>query len=207
MKEFLKTTIVGGALFLLPVALVLAILGHAMKIAILAAQPVSNMLHLDQVGKIAGASIVSAVAVILLVLASFVASIVARTGIGSRISAWFEHSFLGGLPQYQMVKSMTEGLAQAEGASDEFKPVLVGDEGGWEIGYLLEALDDGWMAVFVPQAPTPLAGNVKYFPGDRVRPLNITMLQARAIVKNIGIGSAAVLRGTNLSQPAASSLR
>jgi uncharacterized membrane protein len=199
MKEFLKTTLIGGALFLLPVALVLAILGHALKIAIEAARPISSFLHFDHIGKIAGMGIVTIVAIILLVLVSFVAGVLARTKAGSRISGWFEKSFLGGLPQYQMVKSMAQGLAQAEGASDDFKPVLVGGEGGWQIGYLLETLEDDWVAVFVPQAPTPLAGNVMYFPSDRVRPLNITMLQARAIVKNIGIGSATALQGANLS--------
>jgi uncharacterized membrane protein len=33
MKEFLKATIIGGVLFLLPVALVLLILDHAMRLA------------------------------------------------------------------------------------------------------------------------------------------------------------------------------
>jgi hypothetical protein len=32
MKEFLKTAIVGGVLFLLPVSLVLLVLNHAMRI-------------------------------------------------------------------------------------------------------------------------------------------------------------------------------
>jgi len=203
MKAFLKTTIVGGALFLLPVALVLAILGHALRIAIKAALPIVNFLHFDQIGKALGVGLVTTVAVILLVLVSFVAGMVARTKAGSRISGWFEKSFLSGVPQYQMVKSVAEGLSQAEGTSNDFKPVLVSSEGGWQIGYLLEQLENNWVAVFVPQAPTPLAGNVRYFPGDRVRPLHITMLQARAIVKNIGVGSATALRGVNLSPPGA----
>ena len=201
MKEFLKTTIIGGALFLLPAALVLVILGHALRIAIKAAQPVSDLLHLEQMGKVAGVGIVTALAVVLLVLVSFVAGLLARTRLGSRIRDWVEHSFLGGLPQYQMVKSMAEGLVQAEGASGEFKPVLVGCEGGWQIGYILEPLANNWVAVFLPQAPTPMTGSVRYFPADRVRPLNITMLQARTVVKNIGIGSAGVLQGVNLSPP------
>lgn len=125
MKEFLKTTIIGGALFLLPVALVLVILSHAMRFAVKAALPVSHALHIDQMGKVAGVGIVTALAVGLLIIISFVAGVVARTRVGSRISAWFENSVLGGLPQYQMVKSMAQGLAQVEGNSDEFKPVLV----------------------------------------------------------------------------------
>ncbi|QIO31805.1 DUF502 domain-containing protein [Bradyrhizobium sp. 1(2017)] len=198
MKQFLKTTVIGGALFLLPLALVLVILGHAMRIAVQAALPVSHWLHFDEVGKIAGVGIVTILAAILLVLVSFLAGVVARTRVGANASAWFENSFLGGMPQYQMVKSMAQGLAQAETASDEFKPVLVSAEGGWQIGYLLEALENNWMVVFVPQAPTPLVGNVRYYPGEHVRPLDITMLQARTIVKNIGIGSAAALRGQDL---------
>jgi uncharacterized membrane protein len=137
---------------------------------------------------------------VLLILASFVAGVVARTKVGSGVSAWVEKSVLGGLPQYQMVKSMARGLASAEGASDQFKPVLVSADGGWQIGYLLETLENDWVAVFVPQAPTPLAGNIKYFRSDRIRPLGITMLQARAIVTNIGIGSAAALKNENLAR-------
>jgi uncharacterized membrane protein len=101
-----------------------------------------------------------------------------------------------------MAKSMAQGLAQAQDASDEFKPVLVSAEGGWQIGYLLETLENDWEAVFVPQAPTPLAGNVRYYLRDRIRPLSISMLQARAIVTNIGIGSATALKGENLGRPA-----
>lgn len=177
MKEFLKTTIIGGALFLLPVALVLAVLGHAMRIAAKAALPISHALNFDQVGEIAGVGIVTILAVALLILIAFVAGVVARTTAGTRLSAWFEESFLGNLPQYQMMKSMAQGLTHAEGIIDEFKSVLVKAEGGWEIGYLLEELGNDWATVFLPQAPTPLAGNVRYYPGDCIRPLNISMLQ------------------------------
>ena len=111
---------------------------------------------------------------------------------------WFENSLLGGLPQYQLVKSMAEGLAHVESA-EGVNPVLVSIEGGWQIGYLLEPLENGWVTVFLPQAPTPMSGNVMYLPADRVRPLGITMAQAMAIVKRMGVGSANVLRGADLT--------
>lgn len=201
MKEFLKTTIVGGVVFLLPVALVLAVLDHAFRIAVKAAQPISHGLHLDQLGKIAGIGIVTTLAVLLLVLISFIAGLVARTRAGSRISAWFERSFLGSSPQYQMVKSVAQSLAEVETTSNDLKPVLVSTDGGWQIGYLLEPLENGWVAVFMPQAPTPTSGSIRYFPAGRIRPLELTMLQARTLVKNIGIGSAEALQGADLDPP------
>jgi predicted Na+-dependent transporter len=125
---------------------------------------------------------------------------VVRTVAGRGITRWFERSFLGGLPQYQMMKSMAEGLAQVEQA-DGVSPALVCIEEGWQIGYLLEPLAQGWVAVFLPQAPTPVSGNVMYLPAERVRLSKITMTEAMAIVKRMGIGSAAALRDVDLTLP------
>ena len=130
-----------------------------------------------------------------------IAGLFARTHPGKRIMRWSENSLLGGLPQYRLVKSMAEGLAQVESA-DGVNPALVNVEGGWQIGYLLEPLENGWVTVFVPQAPTPLSGNVMYLPADRVRSLDITMIQAMSVVKRMGVGSAQALRGTDLTLPA-----
>ena len=88
---------------------------------------------------------------------------------------------------------MAEGLAHIESASG-LKPALVSIEDGWQIGYLLEQLENDWVAVFLPQAPTPMSGNIMYFPANRVRPLGITMVQAMSIVKAIGVGSGAALQ-------------
>jgi uncharacterized membrane protein len=95
---------------------------------------------------------------------------------------------------------MAEGLAHIESASG-LKPALVSIEDGWQIGYLLEKLENDWVAVFLPQAPTPMSGNIMYFPISRVRPLGITMIQAMSIVKGIGAGSGAALRGVDLTLP------
>jgi uncharacterized membrane protein len=200
MKEFVKTTVIGGVLFLLPVAVLLIVLGHAMRLADKVAVPISKSLHLDNFGDVAGASAATVIAVLVLIVLSFGAGLIARTEFGVGVSRRFETSILGGLPQYQMIKSMAEGLAQVESAKG-VRPALVSIEDGWQIGYLLEALENGWVAVFLPQAPTPMSGNVMYFPTERVRPLNLTMIQAMSLVKQIGVGSAKALRGVDLRQP------
>ena len=165
------------------------------------AEPISKSLHLDHlVG--AGVGTVTVLSVALLVLVSFAAGIVARTAAGRRITRWSESSFLGRFPHYQVLKSMAEGLAHIENASG-LKPVLVNIEDAWQIGYLLEQLENDSVAVFLPQAPTPMSGNLMYLPADRVRPLDITMVQARSIVKAMGVGSSSALRGVDLTLPTA----
>jgi uncharacterized membrane protein len=197
LRAFLKATIVGGVLFLLPLVLILAILGHALRLASRLVQPISDKFHLEHA---AGISAVTGLAILLLVIVSFLAGIVARTSLGRRSSAWVENSLLGGLPQYRMFKSVAEGLVQIESASS-LQPALISVDDGWQIGYVLERLENDWVAVFLPQAPTPMSGNVMYLPAARIRPLDITMIQAMSIVKHIGSGSAAALRGVDLTPP------
>jgi uncharacterized membrane protein len=196
MTAFLKTTIVGGVLFLLPLAIVLILLGYAFRLASMVAQPLSDRLQLHW----SGVGLVTILSALVLVIVSFGAGIAARSYLGKRVTRWFENSLLGRLPQYQMVKSMAEGLAQLENASG-IKPALISIEGGWQLGYLLEPLENGWLSVFLPQAPTPMSGNIMYLPADRVRPLGITMVDAMTIIKRIGVGSGEALRGTDLKLP------
>lgn len=198
LGRVLKATIVGGLLFLFPVALIMLALGYAMQLAVKIAKPISDLLPVDVPVGVGGITVVAA---LLLVLLSFVAGLVARTNAGKCLMRWFENSILGGLPQYRLVKSMAEGLAQVE-STEGVHPALVNIEGGWQIGYLLEPLENGWVTVFLPQAPTPMSGNVMYLPADRVRPLGITMVEAMAIVKRIGVGSTKALRGADLTLPA-----
>src|SRR5262245_58083228 len=197
LAEFSKATIAGGLLFLLPVILLVIVLGHAMRLAGKVAQPISEVLHVDNIIGVGG---VTVLAVLVLIFLSFLAGLVARTNGGKRIMRWSETSLLGGLPQYQLVKTMAEGLAHVESAKGA-SPALVSIEGGWQIGYLLEPLANGWVTVFLPQAPTPMSGNVMYLPADRVQPLGINMVQAMAIVKSLGVGSAKALRGADLTLP------
>ena len=195
LKKFLKTTIIGGLLFLVPVILLLVILGHAMRLVDKVAAPIAAEFPVHE---IAGVAVASVVAVLVLLVLAFFAGLVARTDTGRAVMRWFEESLLGGLPQYRMMKTMAEGLAQVEDASG-IKPALVSIEGGWQIGYVLEEMHAGWIAVFLPQAPTPMSGNVMYMPSDRVRPLDMPIGEAMMLVKRLGVGSAKALQRADLT--------
>ncbi|HET9686131.1 MAG TPA: DUF502 domain-containing protein [Pseudolabrys sp.] len=197
--KVLKTTIVGGLLFLLPLVLVVLLLSHALRFAGKAVGPISEFLTLD---KVFGPAAEESLAVLILVFISLAAGLIARTRFGRDIMRRTENSFLGGLPQYRLVKSVAEGFAQIENA-ENLKPVLVNIEEGWQIGYLLESLQTGWVVVFLPQAPTPMSGNVMYLPEGRVRPLAISMVETMSLVKHMGIGSSKALATADLALPKA----
>lgn len=194
IKSFLKATLVGGCMFLVPVVLVLVVAGKGMQFAGRIAVPMAQALPVSHVGGVAVATLIAAT--ILLVIA-LLAGLAARTGPGRRLTHWFEESLLGGLPQYRMVKSLAEGLTQIE-SGDGMQPVLMRGDEGWMLGYQVEVLPGDWRVVFLPASPTPMSGNVLYVEGTRVQPLAISMREAMVLVKRLGIGSAESLRGIAL---------
>jgi len=197
LARMVQTTIFGGLLFLLPLVLVAILLGHAIRLAGKVSKPLTDTLQVDAV---IGSGGEEALAILMLVGISILAGLFARTKAARTMMRWAETSFLGGLPQYQMVKSMAEGLAQVEGA-DGARPALINIEEAWQLGYVLETLGNGWVAVFLPQAPTPLSGNAMYLPEERVRPLTITMAHAMTLVKRMGLGSTEALRDADFALP------
>jgi uncharacterized membrane protein len=188
-----KATLLGGLAFLLPLVVVLIILGKAMTFSAHVMEPVIKHLPPSPFT----ASLVGAASLVALIVISLLAGLVAHTRIASRVIEKLEDTVLGGIPQYQFAKSAASSFAQLE-QSEGLEPVLVSIEDGWQLGYQIEALHDGWVAVMLPQSPTPMSGNVMYFSADRIRKLDITMMQAMSIVKRLGAGSAEALKTTQL---------
>jgi uncharacterized membrane protein len=194
IKSFLKTTFVGGLVFLVPVVLLAVLLRYAMQLADKVAKPIAALLPVSQIG---GVAVPTVIAVSILVLIAFLAGLLSRTPVGRRITHWFEESILGGLPQYRMVKSLADGLTQIE-SDDGIQPVLMRGDDGWMLGYQMEELPGGWRVVFLPASPTPMSGNVLYVEAAKVRALDITMREAMQLVKRMGIGSASALQTVQL---------
>jgi hypothetical protein len=92
-------------LFLLLLVLVVLLLSHAVRFAGKAVCPISEFLTLD---KMFGPAAEEILAVLMLVIISVAAGLIAR--FGRNVMRWTENSFLGGLPQYRLVKSVAEGL-------------------------------------------------------------------------------------------------
>ena len=204
MAAFLKTTILGGILFLLPLAIVLMILGYPARARGNGGEADCRQARGTKAGAMtwpaSGLSPCSR---------SWCWSLFRLAPawspapyLGARMTRWFENSLLGRLPQYQMLKSMAEGLVQLETASG-IKPALINIE---------DALADGLPA----RAARRTAGRVSFCPRRRhrcpatscicrptaCRPLDLTMVDAMAIIKRIGVGSGDALRGVDLKLPA-----
>jgi uncharacterized membrane protein len=72
--------------------------------------------------------------------------------------------------------------------------ILVRIEDAWQIGFLMERMEDGQVVVFVPGAPGVSSGSVYFMTPERIRPLDVPMSQAVSCLRRLGRGSAALIR-------------
>jgi uncharacterized membrane protein len=185
----LTTTLIGGVVFLLPLVVVLAVVGHALQIAI---QAVSPLVQALPQGHVAGIAVATVAAVLLLVALCYGAGVLARAALGRRLSTSFEDKLTTVYPRYHVIKAMSQGLHGAIG-QQLLRPVLVGFDEQQQIGYDIERLADGRAVVFVPGAPDAWSGSVLLVDAGRLQPLAIDPTALARALQGMGRGLGALL--------------
>jgi len=199
--RFLRTTLTGGILFLLPIIIVVVILDKALVIANQIVAPLAN--HLP-VHSLIGLETPKLLAIGLLILFCFLAGFCARVVIAQKAVNWLEEAVLSNVPGYEFIKSASRSFFAVEKEQDH-SVVLARIGDAWQIAFLVERLEGGHVAVFVPNAPSPQSGQVYFMTEDRTRHVEIPRTAALKCLTRYGMGSTALL-GNRLEEPAATAL-
>ncbi|MGD2011380.1 MAG: hypothetical protein PVI76_09805, partial [Desulfobacterales bacterium] len=93
----MKTTILGGILFLVPIVIFIAIIGKALELSNTIAVPLAEGLIVDSVGDL---MVVHLIALTILLLFCFVAGLAAKTSLARRLVGKLENKFLDKIPAY-----------------------------------------------------------------------------------------------------------
>jgi len=189
--SFLKTTIIGGVFLIVPIVIVLLILGKVFKILRVLVKPIVKEIPLDTIG---GITIARLIALAVLILICLFAGLLAKTKAANQLKDWIESTLLSNIPGYNIIKGMTETAIGIEKTNNN-EIVLVDMEETWQLGVLMDKIDDELYTVFLPGAPSPISGNVVFVKKERVKKLEISSVQAFKIQKKIGVDSAAILKG------------
>lgn len=188
--DFLKATITGGILFLVPVILVVAVIGKAFEISKAIIAPLSGWLQLDLVGGVQSSKIL---AIGLIVLFCFLAGLFARTALARKGTDLLESTVLSYIPGYEFMKGMGESILGIE-KKEEYEVVFARIEDAWQIGFVTERIEGGRFAIFVPDAPHPWSGSLFFMTEDRIRPIDIPHTTALKCLRRLGAGSDPLLR-------------
>lgn len=185
--NFIKITIIGGIVFLVPVVVILVVVGKAFHIMQQVAQPLGRLLPVESIGGIAIANLLALIAVLLI---CFAAGLVARSAQARRVYQSIDNGLLA-IPGYAFIKAFADNLKMDEAAAKTLQPVLVQFDDNAQMGFEVERLNDGQVVVFLPGAPDPWSGSVAYFSASRIRALDLTVPQAVSHIRRLGRGAQA----------------
>src|SRR5262245_9705178 len=142
LVEFAKTTILGGVVIILPVALLSLLVLKAIGFVRVVVDPLAAGLP---GGPVAATIIAGAI----IVLGCFATGALARTTLGERSFGLFERSVLERVPGYDFVRLLSRrALGREEGT--RFAPALALFEGALVPAFVVEEHADGRFTVFVP---------------------------------------------------------
>lgn len=181
--RFFRSTILGGLVVLVPLMALGAILIWAGQLAYKAVVPVFEWLPDKSVG---GVSLTMLVALVSLVGACFLAGLLAETAIIRGLGERAERLALF-IPGYALMKNVGANLVGIEGKRP-VRTVLVRFEASWQIGFLMETLNDGRQVVFVPGVPRALVGTLHIVAADRVQQLDMSVSTGLDVLSRLGIG-------------------
>jgi uncharacterized membrane protein len=183
--EFLKTTLLGGLLVLLPVLLLYLLLAEMLPLIIALATPIADLFPKGTFDRI---NFPVLIALILLVGASFVIGLVMRSAAGRSMGGWIEQNALGRLPAYSALKGLTKGFVGAE-EGEAFRPALLSSsDGERELAYVIEDHGDGQLTLLLPWSPTAFAGSVKIVRQERVELVDTNLGEFTKVLGHWGVG-------------------
>ncbi len=184
--EFIKTTLIGGLLVILPVVVIFVLIKRAVVTVRAALEPITSFLPED-------VDLPGLIALLIVLAGCFLAGLVVRTGIGQRISQAIERHVLDRIPGYGLLRNLGRRIAgEEEGVT--FTVALVEIENSLVPAFLVEQHEDGSYTVFVPAVPTPTVGSVYIMRREQVHPVDIPFARAVGCLTKWGARSGELLR-------------
>jgi uncharacterized membrane protein len=191
MLKLIRTTFVGGVIFLIPIAILIAVIGQGLKIAGPVAKRVAAVLPVNMIG---GVAVAQVLAIVLLLLVCFGAGLLARVALARKAVGALEANVLSRVPAYALLKTKTQSMLSAEDIEGMSVVVMRFDD-AWQIGFEIERIESGQVALFLPGSPDPWSGSVCIAEADRVTPLDLPVAAVANMARRLGRGAGEALRG------------
>ncbi len=198
LKQFIKTTFLGGFLIVLPIVILLMVLNWMFESVTNHIRPITNLLiQTTRVNEFVAAFF----AVLFIVLIFFLVGLLVKTEMGKVTFAAFENKFLGKIFGYKIIKETVMQIFGEE--RNVFKAVALVKLFGNETlmtAFVTDEHSDGSYTVFIPSGPAPTAGFVYHVRKDQITIVDIPVDQALRTILSLGAGSKKIIEKYNASK-------
>ncbi len=188
LKNFVKSTVIGGLLVVLPTGILLGVLAWIFKTIQSLIEPITS--RIEDLSPLLADILV----IFLIIAACFVIGVFVRTRLGKFVYSLIETNLLAKAPGYSLVK---ETVFQFLGnKKSPFSSVALAQIFGNETmvsAFVTDTHEDGSCTVFVPTGPNPTSGNIYHLEAKYVHPVDVSVEDAMRSIISCGAGSSTLL--------------
>lgn len=190
-RNFLRTSLFGGLVVILPVAISIIIFKWLFDFITDIIQPLTNLIRATYTLPEFFAHLL----VLLIILATcFMVGIIVKTKIGNFVHRNLENRILRIAPGYTMIKeTVMQFFERKKSPFSSVVMVRLDDRQGLSTAFLTEQHDNGLSTVFIPFGLNMTAGQIFHVKSERVYPLDIPVEKAIRSILSCGAGSAPLL--------------
>ena len=192
---FLKTTAIGGLIFLLPLAVIGALLGYVYNVVRVIYEPLKEYVP---VSSALGLTFLFLIAVAILLILCFLSGLAARRAIGRKFSQTIEKQLVMVFPKYAIYKDIVAGNIGGDALAPSLVPVTLRFDDMIRIGFEAGRTERGLVIVYLPGSPDPWIGSVVLVEPDRIQQLDVDFNETAAICERLGRASGKLLASANM---------
>lgn len=202
LREFIKSTLIGGLLVVLPVAIFAFVLAWVFNLIHRAVSPLTKEFMTESIPQII---LADALVVLLLVCVCFLIGAVVRTRLGKWIYTLIEANLLRRTPGYSLIKeTVSQFLGNKQSPFSSVALARIFGNDTMVSVFVTDTHEDGSYTVFMPTGPNPTSGNIYHLPGENVFPVDVSVEDAMRSIISCGAGSSTLIRKLHEAAPAAS---
>ena len=192
LKSFITSTIVGGLLVILPIALFFFtmhwLFGMVQGIIAPLTEVLLKQLQLPQV-------VADVLVSLALTLLCFVVGVIVRTRLGKWVYALVESNLLMKAPGYSIIKeTVAQFLGNKKSPFSSTALVQIFGNETMVSAFVTDEHEDGSFTVFVPTGPNPTSGNIYHLPADKVHQVDAPVDEMMRSIISCGAGSSSLVK-------------
>ena len=184
LSNFIRITIAGGILFLIPVGVIVFIMAKTIAFLYNFSKPITAKLPFKNV---AGVGVNTLMSIILLLVICFVAGILMKTKFAKRITQWLEDRVLVYVPGYSYIRARSTDWF-SKGNTDNWKPATIFVDDNEVICFVIDQTGD-YCSIFLPSAPMPSSGSICVRETSKVTFLPVNVAEAVSMIRQFGKGA------------------
>lgn len=191
IRRFFVTTIVGGLVVILPIALFVVLIRWGLNLVVQIINPIAKILDLPEAW---GEWLISLTAFAIVLGGFFLIGLIVQTNLGKQSLSIIENQLLAQLPFYTTLRDTVQ---QFLGNRDKmpFSQVVSVDvfsNPTRMIGFISEELSDGRITVFVPTGPNPTNGFIFCVHESQITHLDVRPDEAMRVIVGVGTGASSL---------------